>query len=169
MVVIFMKFRKFIYVILFSNLFLILTVSARDNEVDLKITGNILLPPPCKINQGSNVDVNFGDVLTKSIKGLEQKREINYQIECGYNNNNWDMYLSVNGIKSDFDKNGLKTNIDNLAVKFSLDHEMLELGKKYRINENTLGTLWAILIKKKNSELPSGYFFATGTLLVEYK
>ncbi len=65
--------------------------------------------------------------------------------------------------------NGLKTNIDNLAVKFSLDHEMLELGKKYRINENTLGTLWAILIKKKNSELPSRYFFVTGTLLVEYK
>lgn len=162
-------YNMFIYLFLLMSVSVTFNAFARDNETDLNIIGNILIPPPCKINQGGNVDVKFGQVAIKSIKGTEQKKEVNYQIECGKNQNNWKMYLSVNGTKSNFDTNGLKTNINDLAVKFQLGNNIIDLGTKYAIDEKSPGKLWAILVKKENSTLPTGDFVANGTLLVEYQ
>ncbi len=164
------RFYKFInYITIFSAFSMIFSVHAKDNETDLKIIGNILIPPPCKINQGGTVEVNFDQIGVNSVKGYDQKREVNYQIECGENTNNWQMYLSLDGTKSSFDINGLKTDIDDLAVKFQLDNNILNLGEKYPINAKSPGKLWAVLVKNGAVTLTAGNFVANGNLLVEYQ
>lgn len=142
---------------------------AKDGETNIKIRGNLLTPPPCKVNSGELIEVDFGQVSIKSVKGLEKKEKVNYQIQCSENKNNWRMYLTIDGAKSQFDKDGLQTNIGNLAVKFQLGDLLLELGKKYPINPDSPGILWAVLVKDGNSELKTGSFWANGTLQVEYQ
>lgn len=142
---------------------------AKDNETDITIKGNLITPPPCRIDDGKEIEVDFGNVSIKSIQGNDQKRQVNYQIQCEENKNNWAMYLTLNGIKSTFDINGLSTGVDNLAVKFQLADKELDLGKKYLINPSSPGILWAVLIKNGNSELNTGDFIANATLLVEYQ
>ena len=142
---------------------------AKDNETAIAIKGNLITPPPCRIDDGKEIEVDFGNVSVKSIQGNDQKRQVNYQIQCEENKNNWAMYLMLNGVKSTFDINGLSTGVDNLAVKFQLADKELDLGKKYLINPSSPGILWAVLVKNGNSELNTGDFVANATLLVEYQ
>lgn len=142
---------------------------AKDNETQVLIKGNLLTPPPCKVNDGNMIEVNFGPVAIKTIKGYDQKREINYQINCEENLNNWNMYLSIDGKKSSFDPNGLRTNINELAVKFMMGDSIIDLNKKYSVNLNNPEKIWAVLVKKENSELTPGNFTSGGTLFVEYQ
>lgn len=142
---------------------------AKDNETQVLIRGNLLTPPPCKVNDGNMIEVNFGPVAIKTIQGYDQKREINYQITCDENLNNWNMYLWIDGSKSSFDPNGLKTNIDDLTVKFMMGNSVIDLNKKYSINLNSPEKIWAVLVKKENSELKPGNFTSGGTLFVEYQ
>ncbi|HEQ1860088.1 TPA: fimbrial protein [Providencia alcalifaciens] len=143
--------------------------TARDNETDILIKGNLITPPPCHIDNGKDIEVEFGNVSIKSIQGNAQKRQVNYQIQCEENKNNWAMYLTLNGAKSAFDTNGLNTGITNLAVKFQLGDQTLDLGKKYLINPSNPGVLWAVLVRDGNKELKTGDFLANGTMLVEYQ
>lgn len=162
-----MNYCRFL-VILFVCLFSFQSV-AEDNKAKVIIKGNLLTPPPCKVNDGNLIEVNFGPIATKTINGYEQKREINYQITCEQNLNNWNMFLSIDGAKSSFDNNGIKTNINDLAVKFMLGNTIMELNKKYAVNLNNPETIWAVLVKKQNSELAPGNFVSGGTLFVEYQ
>lgn len=145
------------------------SILAKDNETQVLIKGNLLTPPPCKINDGNMIEVPFGSVPIKSIQGYDQKREVNYQITCGENLNNWNMYLWIDGSKSNFDANGLRTNIDNLTVKFMMGNDIIELNKKYSVNLNNPEKIWAVLVKKENSVLSPGDFISGGTLFVEYQ
>lgn len=142
---------------------------AKDNETQVLIKGYLLTPPPCKVNDGNMIEVNFGPVAIKTIKGYDQKREINYQITCKENLNNWNMYLSIDGTKSSFDLNGLKTNINELTIKFMMGDSIIDLNKKYPVNLNNPEKIWAVLVKKENSTLTPGNFTAGGTLFVEYQ
>ncbi|EKT53131.1 fimbrial protein [Providencia sneebia] len=153
----------------FIGMFATLPSAAKDNEADIVITGNLITPPPCKINDGKDIEVPFGNVPIKSIQGKEQKREVNYQFHCEENKNNWATYLTISGAKSSFDLNGLNSGINNLAVKFQLGDKELELDKKYLIDPKSPGTLWAVLVKNGNAELPTGDFAAYGTIVVEYQ
>lgn len=47
---------------------------AKDNETQVLIKGNLLTPPPCKVNDGNMIEVNFGPVAIKTIKGYDQKK-----------------------------------------------------------------------------------------------
>lgn len=145
------------------------SVIAKDNETDIQIKGNLVTPPPCKIDDGKAIEVDFGNVSVKSVQGKDQKRQVNYQIQCGENKNNWAMYLMLNGSKSHFDINGLNTGINNLAIKFQLGDQELDLGKKYLINPSSPGVLWAVLTRNGNNELATGDFIANGSLIVEYQ
>lgn len=162
-----MNYCRFL-VILFVCLFSFQGV-AEDNKTKVIIKGNLLTPPPCKVNDGNLIEVNFGPVAIKTINGYEQKRELNYQITCEQNLNNWNMFLSIDGAKSSFDNNGLKTNINDLAVKFMLGNSIMDLNKKYAVDLNNPETIWAVLVKKQNSELAPGNFVSGGTLFVEYQ
>lgn len=71
--------------------------------------------------------------------------------------------------KSSFDPNGLRTNINELAVKFMMGDSIIDLNKKYSVNLNNPEKIWAVLVKKENSELTPGNFTSGGTLFVEYQ
>ncbi|MEQ4676386.1 fimbrial protein [Providencia vermicola] len=145
------------------------TSSAKDYETEISIKGNLITPPPCHIDDGKEIEVDFENVSVKSIQGNDQKKQVNYQIQCGENKNNWAMYLKLNGPKSAFDLNGLSTGVDNLAVKFQLAEQDLELGKKYLIDPNNPGILWAVLVRNGSNEISTGDFVANATMVVEYE
>ncbi|ENU1228713.1 MULTISPECIES: fimbrial protein [Providencia] len=164
-----MKIANNIIGLVLLSAILSFTSAAKDYETKISIKGNLITPPPCHIDDGKDIEVDFGNVSIKSIQGNDQKRQVNYQIQCGENKNNWSMYLMLDGIKSDFDINGLNTGINNLAVKFQLSDTELELGKKYLINPSSPGVLWAVLVRNGNNELKTGDFIANGTMVVEYQ
>ncbi|APC10164.1 MULTISPECIES: fimbrial protein [Providencia] len=143
--------------------------NAKDYETEISIKGNLITPPPCHIDDGKDIEVDFETISVKSIQGNDQKKQVNYQIQCGDNKNNWAMYLKLNGAKSAFDLNGISTGVDNLAVKFQLADQDLELGKKYLIDPSSPGVLWAVLIRNGNNEIKTGDFVANATMVVEYE
>ncbi|RUL13053.1 fimbrial protein [Proteus mirabilis] len=158
-----------IMIMFFLFLFSLLGNANQKFGTKIYMHGNLLTAPPCKVNNGNVIDVGFGPISTKSIKGYDQKRELNYKITCESNSNNLKTYLWINGDKSNFDINGLKTNIDDLAIKFMMGGDIIELNKKYTVDINHPEQIWAVLVKKENSVLKTGDFSSSGTLFVEYQ
>lgn len=52
-------------------------------DVNLSIRAVIIAPPPCVINNGSTLDVPFGnDLLTSRIDGVNYRRGVPYTVTC---------------------------------------------------------------------------------------
>lgn len=52
-------------------------------ETSLTIRAVIIAPPPCVINNGSTLDVPFGnDLLTSRVDGVNYRRDVPYTVRC---------------------------------------------------------------------------------------
>ncbi|WFC29464.1 fimbrial protein [Proteus mirabilis] len=50
--------------------------------VYINITGNVIAPPPCLINDGKMIEVNFGEVMSTRINDSNYKQPIEYTAIC---------------------------------------------------------------------------------------
>lgn len=56
---------------------------AQDNEAGISFRGILVEPPPCTLNSGSVVDVDFGDsVGVDSVDGVSNRVPLSYIITC---------------------------------------------------------------------------------------
>nr|WP_229597513.1 hypothetical protein [Providencia rettgeri] len=60
--------------LVFLSAILSFTSTAKDYETGINIKGNLITPPPCHIDDGKDIEVDFGNVSIKSIQGNDQKR-----------------------------------------------------------------------------------------------
>ncbi|OAT24996.1 MrfF family protein [Proteus myxofaciens ATCC 19692] len=136
--------------------------------VPVNITGNVVAPPPCVINKGQMVEVNFGDILSTKIDGVNYKKPINYNAECKNMPVNA-LKISVVGNGSGFDTNALTTNIAGLGVRLLYQSKALNLGQEINFTYPDFPVLEAIPVKDNSTTLTGGDFAATATLRMEYQ
>ncbi len=57
-----------------------LVFAAPSATVTVKVT--VVAPPPCVINDGRPIEVEFGDVMTTRVDGDNYKMPVNYTLSC---------------------------------------------------------------------------------------
>lgn len=137
---------------------------------NMKFFGTLIEPPACSINNGGNVDVDFGDrVGVKKVDGINYLQPMNYQITCAPNADSWEMSLEIAGVSASYDDAGVVTNITDLAIQIRQNGVPFDLNKPIPINRANPPQLEAVPVKRPGSTLKEGAFEATATLRAVYQ
>jgi type 1 fimbria pilin len=142
-------------------------VQAAEN---MKFYGTLVEPPACTINNGGNVDVDFGNrVGVKKVDGVNYLQPMNYQITCDPNANAWAMTLEIVGTPADYDRAAVVTGVTDLAIRIKQNGVAFELNKPIPISLTNPPRLEAVPVKRPGATLKEGPFEATATLKAVYQ
>lgn len=143
---------------------------------NMEFYGTLVEPPACTINNGGNVDVDFGNrVGVKKVDGVNYLQPMNYQITCDANANanaNANallMTLEITGKAATYDKAGVITNITDLAIQIKQNGVAFELNKPIPISMTNPPQLEAVPVKRLGATLKEGPFEAMATLKAVYQ
>ena len=137
---------------------------------NMKLFGTLIEPPACTINDGGNVDVDFGTrVGVKKVDGVNYLQPMNYQITCDPNANAWDMTLEIVGIPADYDKAAVISDVADLAIRITQNGVPFEMNTPIPIRLGSPPRLEAVPVKRPGAELTEGPFEATATLRAVYQ
>ncbi|ROR60336.1 UNVERIFIED_ORG: type 1 fimbria pilin [Providencia alcalifaciens] len=147
------------------------TVQAKDGEAGMTFRGMLIVPPPCKINDDSRVDVDFGErVGVNKVDGVNYRQSINYQVSCeNVGNNNWILILSLLGEHTLFDNGALVTNKENLGIRIYQNDKIFAPDSHLLIDPMNPPKLEAVPVKNLGTTLVEGDFEAWATLQANYQ
>ncbi|MGJ3356042.1 fimbrial protein [Providencia sp. Je.9.19] len=154
----------------------LLPVWAAGNIAQVTVKVTIIAPPPCIINNNNPIEVDFGDVLTTRVDGVNYRKPIEYQLVCPADQ------LIKNTLKLQIEGQGINLGGTTtvLAVPgvadfgIQLQHEMAALGVNTWLNftytdTNATPNLYAVPVKRAGSTLDPGEFQASSTMTVQYQ
>ncbi|WP_411754012.1 fimbrial protein [Serratia sp. (in: enterobacteria)] len=137
---------------------------------DMVFRGTLLEPPPCTINSGNNVTVDFGlKVGIKKVDGVNYMQDINYNLVCEPNTHSWVLKLKLTGNPISFDQAAVQTNINGLGIKILRDGQPFVLGSEITITPTSKPQLKAVPVQQPGLLLTEGAFEATATLQADYQ
>ncbi|CAI1543189.1 TPA: fimbrial protein [Serratia fonticola] len=144
------------------------TLAQAVTTVTVRIT---VVAPPCVINGGGTLEVDFGnDVLTNRVDGSNYRRPIPYSVQCSGNTTNA-MTLQIQGSQAGFGYNVLQTNKADLGIALFITDANIPLpfDMAFQFTYPKLLVLSAAPIKRPGSTLTAGTFSAGATLKVDYQ
>ncbi|AHG21886.1 pilus assembly protein [Chania multitudinisentens RB-25] len=137
---------------------------------DMTFRGTLIEPPPCSINSGNNIFVDFGErVGIKKVDGVNYMQGINYTLVCEPNTYGWVLKLKLMGSSTAFDNAAVQTNISNLGIKILRDDQPFVLGSDISITPANKPQLKAVPVQRPGVLLNEGPFEAVATLLADYQ
>jgi type 1 fimbria pilin len=140
---------------------------ATDN---VRLGGTLIESPPCTINQGGKVDVDFGTrVGVKKVNGVNYMQVMNYQITCDPSANVSAMTLEILGTPADYDAAAVTSDVTDLAIQIQQNGVPFELNKPIPISLTSQPKLFAVPVKRPGASLIEGPFEATATLRAVYQ
>ncbi|MEX6159531.1 fimbrial protein [Providencia manganoxydans] len=146
-------------------------VRAIPGIVYVNITGTVIAPPPCIINDGNLIEVNFGEVMSSRIDGTAYKKDVLYTVQCNKMPASAKnaMKMSVQGNKASFDSQSLSTNIDGLGIAIHYNNSKLPVGRTINFIYPNAPQFAVVPVRDLTANLKGGYFESIATLLIEYQ
>jgi type 1 fimbria pilin len=146
-------------------------VQAKDGDADMTFRGTLIEPPPCTINDGNQVEVNFGDrVGINKVDGENYRQPLNYQITCDKAiGGTWALTLSLSGSVAVFDSDALLTDKTSLGIRVYQNDTPFTPNSTVKINLDNPPRLEAVPIKQAGATLTEGAFEAWATLRADYE
>ncbi|HEJ7239682.1 fimbrial protein [Serratia marcescens] len=146
-------------------------VQAKDGEADMTFHGTLIEPPPCTINDGNQVEVDFDDkVGINKVDGENYRKQLNYQITCDNAvGGNWALTLSLSGSAAGFDSDALLTDKAGLGIRVYQNDKPFTPNSVLKINLANPPRLEAVPIKQAGAKLTEGAFEAWATLRADYE
>ncbi|MEG9795527.1 fimbrial protein [Serratia marcescens] len=149
---------------------LAMPATAADN---MRFYGTLVAQPPCTLNNGNVIEVDFGDdLLTTKVDGVNYSRPINYTLECTAAGNRG-LRMMIQGTASSFDFSVLATKERQglaIAIKQDGSDTVQDINTWVNLGSNpTAPKLRAVPVRADWLELLPGPFTASATLLVEYQ
>ncbi|AUG06096.1 fimbrial protein [Pseudomonas sp. S09G 359] len=138
-------------------------------SANLTFSGTLNEPPPCTIDSGRNIEVDFGDVGTKRVDGVKYRRAVGYTINCGTSPLPWLLKLSINGTATTFDGAALQTSAPDLGIQLLQNNVPFLLNTPLDITITAPPTLEVVPVKRPGAVLAPARFTAVATLLAEYQ
>ena len=147
------------------------TAQAKDGEADMTFHGTLIEPPPCTINDGNQVDVDFGErVGINKVDGVNYRQQLNYQITCDKAVvGSWALTLSLSGSVAGFDSDALLTDKTSLGIRVYQNDKPFPPNSTLKINLDNPPRLEAVPIKQAGATLTEGVFEAWATLRADYE
>lgn len=144
---------------------------AKDGEADMIFHGTLIEPPPCTINDGNQVEVDFGDrVGINKVDGVNYRQQLNYQITCDKSvGGTWALKLSLSGSAAGFDNDALLTDKTGLGIRVYQGDKPFTPNSSVKINLANPPRLDAVPIKQAGATLTEGVFEAWATLRADYE
>ncbi|CAI1543311.1 TPA: fimbrial protein [Serratia fonticola] len=140
---------------------------AADN---LLFRGTLIEPPPCKINDGATVDVDFGErVGVNKVDGVNYLQALNYRISCEPGASGLDMTLTLRGQQTGYDTAAVRTNLADLGIRVLQNGKPFTLNQPIGIDPKNPPRLEAVPVKNPGATLKEGAFVATATLQANYQ
>lgn len=157
----------------FKQRFALLTVSmlgfCTNAMGNLTFSGTLVEPPPCTINSGSTIAVDFGDISVKSVDGVKNRKGLNYTITCTSSTLPWGLNLMVTGTATSFDPSAVQSSVAALGIKVLRNNLAFVLNTKHSISLSSPPVLEVVPVKMPGSTLSDGNFTATAVLLAFYE
>lgn len=155
----------------FLTLSLLLAVTpplfAADNML---FRGILIEPPPCTINDGGMVDVDFGErVGINKVNGVNYLKPVDYRITCESGATGLEMTLTLSGTETGYDKAAVQTDMADLGIKVLQNGAPFTLNTPLSIDPQNPPVLEAVPVKTPGATLTEGAFVATATLKAEYQ
>lgn len=138
-------------------------------SANLTFSGTLNEPPPCTIDAGNTIEIDFGDVGVKKVDGVQYRRAVGYTITCGPATLPWELKLSVNGTPTTYDGSAVQTNVPALGLRMYQNNVPFPLNTRLDITLSSPPVLEVVPVKQPGSTLPAARFAAVATLLAEYE
>lgn len=139
-------------------------------EMEMRFRGTLVEPPPCTINEGNRVDVDFGErVGINKVDGVNYRQGLNYQITCEKHDKTLMLVLSLSGNTAGFDNNALQTSKENLGIRVYQNDKPFTPGSLLVIDPDSPPRLEAVPVRKADSTLKEGPFESWATLRADYQ
>ncbi|AOE97959.1 fimbrial protein [Serratia marcescens] len=155
----------------YGGILLLMALSGAAGAADnMSFSGTLIEPPPCTINDGGEVEVDFGNrVGVTKVDGVNYLQPVNYRVSCTPGASAWSMTLEVVGTPADYDEAAIASNVEDLAVRLLQNGKRLILNQPIAVRLDALPTLEAVPVKRPGATLREGAFEATATLLAVYQ
>jgi type 1 fimbria pilin len=138
-------------------------------SANLTFSGTLNEPPPCTIDAGNTIEVDFGDVGVKRVDGVKYRKGVGYTLSCGTDTLPWVLKLSVNGTSTTFDGAAVQTNVPELGIRIFQNNVPFRLNTPLDITLSSPPTLEVVPVKRAGAILAPARFSAVATLLAEYQ
>ncbi|OKP49465.1 pilus assembly protein [Serratia marcescens] len=147
-----------------------LSVQAAE-EAEMKFRGTLRAPPPCTLNDGGIMEINFGQrVGINKVDGVNYRQAVTYRIRCNLNDSlPWELTLTLKGNATAFDKAALQTDKTDLGIRLYREDEPFEINSSLRIDPANPPRLEAVPVARPGAALSEGAFTATATLQADYQ
>ena len=138
-------------------------------SANLTFSGTLNEPPPCTIDAGNTIEVDFGDVGIKRVDGVQYRKGVGYTINCGTDTLPWALKLSVNGTPTTFDGAAVQTSVPALGIRVFQNNLPFSLNTPLDISLSSPPVLEVVPVKQPGATLAPARFSAVATLLAEYQ
>lgn len=138
-------------------------------SANLTFSGTLNEPPPCTIDAGNTIEVDFGDVGVKRVDGVKYRKGVPYTINCGAATLPWELKLSINGTPAAFDGAAVQTNVPALGIRIFQNNVPFPLNTPMDIVLSSPPVLEVVPVKQAGATLAPARFAAVATLLAEYQ
>ncbi|CNE49324.1 fimbrial protein [Yersinia kristensenii] len=137
---------------------------------NLLFQGTLNAPPPCKINGGDLVDIDFGErVGINKVNGVNYRRTIDYHITCEPTATALDITLILSGPQSSYGDGVIQSSQEGLGIKILQNGRPFILDKPLFVDPKNPPKLEAVPVKESNARLKADVFVATAVLLAQYQ
>jgi type 1 fimbria pilin len=128
-----------------------------------------VLAPPCDLNKGNDIDVNFGKgILAGTINGKNHERTLSYTLDCPALVSNL-LKMQFSGTGAAFDSTLLSTDKNNLAIELKNNGVKVPVNDWFNFTYPNQPVLTAVLVRNSTGGIRLGSFSATAMLTVEYQ
>jgi type 1 fimbria pilin len=158
--------------LLLGGLFSLQGAAMAEGDVHMTFRGTLLEHPPCEINMGRPIEIDFGDVGVNKVDGKNYAQTFTLVYDC--KGTSTDKVLRYLGVATSFDTSAVQSNIRDFGIQ--LQHlandgsaRAFEVGSVLPIASYVGSSRFvATPVKNAGAELQEGAFTAAATLQLEY-
>lgn len=154
-------------VLLLATCWISLAVAGSSQQT-ITVSMTVLDPPPCTINGGKAIEVDFGKVIADDLDDSDYSRAVNINLSCRGQVKN-QLRLQIKGTPARDNKSYLQTNLTNMAIKFTSNGKIVSVNDWLNFNWPYTHELRAAPVMSHANVLTGGAFSASATLYVEYQ
>ncbi|HAW0905886.1 TPA: fimbrial protein [Escherichia coli] len=177
-----MIFKRIIAKLIVSSL-LFTSIPVLSVDIPINITGIIQIPP-CQVNNGKVIEVEFGNVSVTDVANERNRRKVTVPVTCDYAQGR--AYVKVIGSQLGSNTNVLATDVSNFGIALYQGDGTsikLTLGDGTNNGQDFIGfpiqtglsgkesgtfTFTAIPFKEGNTELETRAFRASANMSISY-
>lgn len=138
-------------------------------DADITFKGTLVEQPPCVINDGELITVDFGsEVMTTRIDGRNYTKIVSFSLDCSAAVGNAPLKLRVAGTKAGF-AGALDGLVPGLGIALTMGGQPLMPNEWQTFSSTVKPVITAVPVKDEAVTLDGGSFRVLASLEMEYQ